>query len=142
MVSGYASPSPSPSSSPPTPQSPLPVSVGPAHHPYYFSSSPSPSPPFSPHPSPHTDILYPISIAASPLPFSLDHQLQPHKLNSTCSCLLDLLKWFLQRCCTSFTTRKRCHWVIDFYDCRKTMATREKKQSQTELAGVSAQMAL
>nr|XP_009628806.1 anther-specific proline-rich protein APG-like isoform X2 [Nicotiana tomentosiformis]XP_016449490.1 PREDICTED: anther-specific proline-rich protein APG-like isoform X2 [Nicotiana tabacum] len=86
MVSGYASPS----SSPPTPQSPLPVSVGPAHFPYYFSSSPSPSPPFSPPPSPHTDILHPTSPAP---PFSVDRQLQPHhELHSTCSCLLDFQK--------------------------------------------------
>ncbi|KAK6796113.1 hypothetical protein RDI58_009568 [Solanum bulbocastanum] len=96
MVTGYASPS---SSSPPTPRSPLPVSVGPTHHHYYFSSSPSP--PFSPPSSPHPDILV--------TPFSLHHQLQlqPHHHYHRCSCLLHLLRWFLHRCCTSFSTRKR-----------------------------------
>ncbi|KAG2725821.1 hypothetical protein I3843_01G082700 [Carya illinoinensis] len=99
---------PSPTSSPPTPPSPLPVSVGPGNQKYIFSSSPSLSPPFSPQPSSHTSAenlpLLHAKLSGTSLPlaltFSLDRRREPDDLASKNSCLEDLLKWFIEKCCT------------------------------------------
>ncbi|ONI15032.1 hypothetical protein PRUPE_3G022200 [Prunus persica] len=98
----------SPTSSPPTPPSPLPISVGPGNQKYIFSPSPSPSPPFSPPPSSHTSaenlplLHHDQKLSSPPVPssaFSLDYRRPPEDLDSRSSCLADLLKWFIERCC-------------------------------------------
>ncbi|GMH22001.1 hypothetical protein Nepgr_023844 [Nepenthes gracilis] len=106
----------SPSSSPPTPPSPLPVSVGPGNQRYLFSPSPSPSPPFTPPSSSHTaaeglplllDKLNDFPpVAAASSTFSLDQPPQPGDSSSQSSCLKDLLKWLVERCCDC------CSWTL------------------------------
>ncbi|TQD99105.1 hypothetical protein C1H46_015306 [Malus baccata] len=105
----YASPTSSPPTpSPPTPPSPLPISVGPGNQRYTFSPSPSPSLPFSQPPSSHASVenlpLLPHgqklpSSPAAPSPFSLDYRRPPEDSDSKSSCLVDLLAWFIEKCC-------------------------------------------
>nr|KYP50405.1 hypothetical protein KK1_027770 [Cajanus cajan] len=92
------------SSSPPTPPSPLPISFGPGNRTYSFSVSSTPSPPFSHASSSHPSednlplLLKTLDSPDVPSVFSLDLQ-YPQQFQSKTTCLMDLLEWFIQRCC-------------------------------------------